>query len=158
MQLNTNTNAIETQIQMQLKHKYKYTETVVQREREGKNLMYVQWGKPWRCYTYLRYHDDHVKTRGSPLIGRFGFSFMDLGYWDQAKEATWSMMNCIEIWRRLDRTCYLFGLRPCWYKGDIAHVSTNTNTKMALARLGTWVHSVMSVKEHYMELAVALIL
>ena len=41
------------------------------------------------------------------------------------------MMNCIGIWRTLDRTCNLFGLRPCWYEGDIAHVSTNTNTKMA---------------------------
>ena len=31
------------------------------------------------------------------------------------------MMNCIAIWRGLDRTCNLFGWRPCWYKGDIAY-------------------------------------
>ena len=43
--------------------------------------------------------------------------------------AIWSMMNCMQIWLLLDRTCNLFGFRP-WCKGDIADSTQHTqNTK-----------------------------
>ena len=60
-------------------------------------------------------------------------------------------MNCIAIWRGLDRTCNLFGWRPCWYKGDIAYSTScvfKYKKKMVLATLGLWVHFVRLIKEY----------
>ena len=114
-------------------------------ERKRSNLRYVWWGQPWRCYTYLGYHDHVIAGGISPnwasvrlpylyyLFIRKSHSQARLAsLWVYVRlffvlwilwpcvAAIWSMMNCMQIWLLLDRTCNLFGFRP-WCKGDIAH-------------------------------------